>query len=95
MSKKGLAAAVATTAVGGAVAKRLLDHTRGEEPDPRSGERNGESPRAPEQVRPGAGATGPSRRELYEEARRLGIPGRSKMNKRQLQEAVAARQGRR
>lgn len=31
---------------------------------------------------------GPSRKELYEEAQRLGIQGRSKMNKRQLERAV-------
>src|SRR5215211_5326491 len=36
----------------------------------------------------------PTRKELYREATRLGLKGRSKMNKRQLQEAVeAARTG--
>jgi hypothetical protein len=35
-------------------------------------------------------ATGPTRDELYSEARRLDIQGRSKMNKQELQEAVEA-----
>jgi hypothetical protein len=35
-------------------------------------------------------AGGPTREELYREARRLEIQGRSKMNKRELQEAVEA-----
>jgi hypothetical protein len=34
-------------------------------------------------------ADAPTRRELYEEARRLGIPGRSRMNKAELARAVA------
>lgn len=34
------------------------------------------------------GAQGRTREQLYEEARRKGIPGRSKMNKAQLKEAV-------
>lgn len=42
-----------------------------------------------------SGAGGPIREELYLEARRLEIKGRSKMNKRQLQEGVeAAKTGR-
>jgi hypothetical protein len=55
--------------------------------------------RTPWQAAPtssGGGPTtnSPSRDELYKEAARLGIKGRSKMNKRQLQEAVeAARTG--
>ena len=83
MSKKGLAAAVATTAVGGAVAKRLIDQ-REQHREPELDLENGPDPR-PDR----------SRQELYELARRLDIPGRSKMNKRQLQEAVSAREGRR
>jgi hypothetical protein len=35
-----------------------------------------------------------SRQEYYEEARRLGVPGRSKMGKAALKRAVAARGGR-
>jgi hypothetical protein len=77
MGKKGLAVAVlATTAVGGAVAKRLLDQSEGPE-----------QPVATPESSPTGNLT---RGELYERARRLGIPGRSKMNKRQLQEAVAS-----
>jgi sporulation protein YlmC with PRC-barrel domain len=37
---------------------------------------------------------GPTRDELYEEAKRLGIEGRSKMNKAQLQRAVERHKGR-
>jgi Protein of unknown function (DUF2795)/PRC-barrel domain len=37
---------------------------------------------------------GPTRDELYEEAKRLGIEGRSKMNKAQLQRAVERQKGR-
>lgn len=38
-------------------------------------------------------SAGPSREELYEEAQRLEIQGRSKMNKRQLERAVDAAKG--
>jgi hypothetical protein len=41
---------------------------------------------------PGRGRT---RDELYEEAKALNIEGRSQMNKRQLEEAVDRRRGRR
>jgi hypothetical protein len=44
-----------------------------------------ESERSPGAVRNGEGL---SRKELYEEAQRLGIQGRSKMNKSQLERAV-------
>jgi hypothetical protein len=37
---------------------------------------------------------GPTKAELYEEARRFGIEGRSKMNKTQLARAVGRRRGR-
>jgi hypothetical protein len=40
-------------------------------------------------------ADGPTRDELYEEAKRLGIEGRSKMNKRGLAQAVSRAKGRR
>jgi len=42
-----------------------------------------------------AGARGPTRDQLYNEAKRLGIDGRSKMNKSQLQRAVSAKKSRR
>jgi hypothetical protein len=38
----------------------------------------------------GASADGPTREQLYQEARRLDIEGRSKMNKQELQNAVKA-----
>jgi hypothetical protein len=40
-----------------------------------------------------SGPRGRTRDQLYQEARSLNIEGRSKMNKRQLQRAVAARKG--
>jgi hypothetical protein len=40
-----------------------------------------------------AGSRGPTRDQLYNEAKRMNIEGRSKMNKAQLQRAVAARKG--
>ena len=42
-------------------------------------------------LRSGSGARGRTRDQLYNDAKRLGIKGRSKMNKAQLQRAVAAR----
>lgn len=41
-------------------------------------------------VKEDAPSSGPSREQLYREAARLQVKGRSKMNKRQLQEAVEA-----
>jgi hypothetical protein len=41
------------------------------------------------------GSGGRTREQLYQDAKRLGIPGRSKMNKAQLQRAVNAKSGRR
>lgn len=40
-----------------------------------------------------SGAKGRTREQLYNDARRLGIEGRSKMSKAQLQRAVAGRKG--
>jgi hypothetical protein len=40
-------------------------------------------------VRSGEGPGGRTREQLYDDAKRLGIEGRSKMNKSQLQRAVA------
>jgi hypothetical protein len=44
-------------------------------------------------LRSHGGARGRTREQLYEEARKLGIEGRSKMNKAQLERAVARRKG--
>jgi hypothetical protein len=40
-----------------------------------------------------AGPRGRTREQLYQEARRLGVRGRSRMNKSQLQRAVARKKG--
>ena len=58
--------------------------------DPRA-----KSPRARENVGKTFGGVdyyGNSKRELYERARKLEVPGRSKMSKEQLAEAIARRQ---
>jgi cation transport regulator ChaB len=41
----------------------------------------------------GVDVLGSSRRELYERARALGVPGRSKMDKEELARAIARKQG--
>ena len=42
-------------------------------------------------LRSGGGPKGQTREQLYNEAKRLGVEGRSKMSKRQLQRAVAGK----
>jgi len=59
---------------------RSRSSTRGASPQRRGGQRSGTN-------RP----KGETREQLYNQARRLNIEGRSNMNKRQLQRAVAAR----
>lgn len=56
--------------------------TRGSSASSRGGKRSGT-----------AGPRGRTREQLYSEARRLGVDGRSKMNKQQLQRAVDAKKG--
>ena len=46
-------------------------------------------------LRSHSGPAGRTRDQLYEEAKALGIPGRSSMDKRELQAAVDRRRGRR
>jgi hypothetical protein len=46
-------------------------------------------------LRSGSGGGGQTRDQLYNEARKLGIEGRSKMSKPQLQRAVAGKKSRR
>ena len=46
-------------------------------------------------LRSGSGPRGRTRDQLYEEAKDMNIPGRSKMNKEQLRRAVNRRSGRR
>jgi hypothetical protein len=50
-------------------------------------------PPAPERELSSENGTPLSRRQLYEQAQRLGIEGRSKMSKRQLERAVAKAKG--
>ncbi|HZA90381.1 MAG TPA: hypothetical protein VE401_09125 [Solirubrobacterales bacterium] len=45
-------------------------------------------------LRSGSGGGGQTRDQLYNEAKRLNVEGRSKMNKRQLQRAVAGKKSR-
>jgi hypothetical protein len=59
---------------------RSRTSTRGASPGKRGGRRSGTN-------RP----TGRTREQLYNEAKKLNVPGRSTMNKRQLQRAVDAR----
>jgi hypothetical protein len=44
-------------------------------------------------LRSGGGPKGQTRDQLYNEAKRLGVEGRSQMSKRQLQRAVAGKKG--
>ena len=74
-----------------AAAVQLLRRLLGVEDAP-SGGAIAESP-APADLTPAERASdgdGPTRDELYREAKEIGVEGRSKMNKRQLQEAVEA-----
>jgi hypothetical protein len=59
------------------------------------GERSPErSEQAPHSGGPGGnGASGLTRRQLYEEAKRLGIEGRSQMSKSELERALASHEG--
>jgi len=45
-------------------------------------------------LRSGSGGGGQTREQLYNEAKRLNVEGRSKMNKRQLQRAVGGKKSR-
>ena len=56
--------------------------TRGSSASSRGGKRSGKP-----------GPRGRTREQLYSEARRLGVDGRSKMDKQQLQRAVDAKKG--
>ncbi|MFI8192169.1 plasmid stabilization protein [Streptomyces sp. NPDC085946] len=53
--------------------------TKGKSPSQRGGERSGKS---------GSGGSGPTREQLYQEAKKKGIEGRSTMNKDQLAKAL-------
>ncbi|SRR6266511_1192204 len=63
------------------------ERSRGTVRDISSGRRGG--------MRSHRGSGGRTRDQLYEEARRMGIEGRSKMNKAQLLRAVNSKRGRR
>lgn len=58
---------------------RSRSSTKGRSASSRGGSRSGEGP------------GGRTREQLYTDAKRLGIEGRSRMNKKQLQRAVAAK----
>ena len=76
MGKKAFAVA-AVAVVAAIVAKRLLDQPAAV----------GEAPAA----EPSPESRQPTRQELYEQAQRLDIPGRSRMNKAELRAAIRAR----
>jgi cation transport regulator ChaB len=50
------------------------------------------SRRSPSPTAGGVDARGNSKQELYERAKRLGVPGRSRMSKQQLAQAIAKKQ---
>jgi len=73
----------AIAALGVLIGRRLLEleqETAASPPTTRASRENGA----------GAGNDEATREQLYKQAQDLGVEGRSKMNKRQLQEAVAA-----
>lgn len=55
--------------------------------------RSGRSARRRGETYGGVDLFGNTKAELYERAKRLGIPGRSKMSKRQLADAISRQQG--
>jgi hypothetical protein len=87
-----IAIAAALAAAAAQAIRWLLEREAGTAPElprPRPGprtapSRNGTAPSS------ASSAGGPTRDELYAEARRLEIQGRSKMNKQELQQAVEA-----
>lgn len=96
----GFILAAAVTAIGGLLARRLLLRARTpaslpiatRDPEAAVPKRladtdQGVSPRA---VRSAARSLPGTREELYSQAAELGVRGRSRMNKQQLQEAVEA-----
>jgi hypothetical protein len=90
---RGLLRLLAAAAVVGALAALLRELLR-DRPEllgvKRTEEHLDAAETAPHTTRDSAG---PSRKELYEEAQRLEIQGRSKMNKRQLERAVDEAKG--
>ncbi len=66
--------------------------TRGPSPSSRGGQRSGSAGSSPSRNSAGSGQT---YRELYEEARRRDIKGRSSMDKAQLERALSSSGGRR
>jgi hypothetical protein len=80
-----LALAATVAALVAAGIRRLL------EPDQRQAMRPAQNAGSSERpAKQGSSRQGPTRDELYSEAQRLEIEGRSKMNKKQLAEAVEA-----
>jgi hypothetical protein len=62
-----------------------LRHTKAKERRGETGQAVAEGPR---RTAPRRSAEGKTRSKLYQEAKRLDVPGRSKMNKRQLERAL-------
>jgi len=60
--------------------------------DPRSTKSTAQKRRGEGETFGGVDVGGNTKRELYERARRLGVEGRSRMSKRELARAIAARQ---
>ena len=75
----GLSEAGASDRVTPAQNRRNFAHAKANERKGRTGQ----------QTREGQASIASSRSELYEEARRRGVPGRSRMNKAQLETALA------
>ena len=73
------------------IAARTVNKVRAQEGEARQSSRTSTEDMAPSKrggQRSHSGAKGRTKAQLYEEARRRGIAGRSKMNKRALQEAL-------
>jgi hypothetical protein len=80
----GVAAGV-VTAAGAEIARRMLG---GEDESGSSQDRNGRRPRSPKQGSQRARQNARTKEQLYTQAKRLNIEGRSKMTKAQLERAV-------
>lgn len=75
--------------------KKVRDHWEPKDrkgpSDPQAKQSGGQARRRPRKTYGGVDVEGSSKQELYEQARDLGISGRSRMSKRELAEAIARR----
>jgi cation transport regulator ChaB len=60
--------------------------------DPQAKQRGDAARRRPRKTYGGVDVEGNTKQELYERARKLGVPGRSRMSKRELAAAIARKQ---